>query len=130
MASVNKVILLGCLGKDPEVRFTASGTAVCNFSLATSEKYKGKDGEWTERTEWHNIVLWGKLAELADEWLAKGKRIYLEGKLTTRKWTDTNGNDRYTTEIVGERLQFLSPRDGGEQAPDGEQPPFDENDPF
>jgi len=108
MASLNKVMLIGNLGKDPEVRFTASGQAVASFSLATSEKFKGKSGEWEERTEWHNITLWGKLAEIAGEYLSKGKTIYVEGRLQTRKWQDKSGNDRYTTEIVGDKMQMLS----------------------
>jgi len=110
MASVNKVILVGNLGRDPETRFTTSGTAVCNFSLATSETFKDKSGEKQEKTEWHNIQCWGKLAELAGEYLAKGKTIYLEGRLQTRKWQDKSGADRYTTEIVAEKIQFLSPK--------------------
>ena len=108
MASLNKVMLIGNLGKDPEVRFTASGQAVAGFSLATSEKFKGKTGEWEERTEWHNITLWGKLAEIAGEYLSKGKTVYIEGRLQTRKWQDKSGNDRYTTEIVGDKMQMLS----------------------
>jgi single-strand DNA-binding protein len=107
-ASLNKVLLIGNLGKDPEVRFTSSGQAVASFSLATSEKFKGKSGEWEERTEWHNITLWGKLAEIAGEYLSKGKTIYVEGRLQTRKWQDKSGNDRYTTEIVGDKMQMLS----------------------
>jgi single-strand DNA-binding protein len=108
MASVNKVILIGHLGKDPEVRYTASGTAVCSFSLATSEKFKDKSGENQEKTEWHNVQFWSKLAEICGEYLTKGKMIYVEGRLQTRKWQDKEGNDRYTTEIVGERMQMLS----------------------
>lgn len=107
MASVNKVILVGRLGKAPESRFTASGTAVCSFSLATSETFKDKAGEKQQKTEWHNIQLWAKLAEIAGQYLDKGSLIYLEGRLQTRKWQDRDGNDRYTTEIVGERLQML-----------------------
>lgn len=110
MASVNKVILVGNLGRDPEIRYTTSGTAVCNFSLATSETFKDKSGEKQEKTEWHNIQCWGKLAELAGEYLAKGKTCYIEGRLCTRKWQDKSGNDRYTTEIVAEKIQFLSPK--------------------
>jgi single-strand DNA-binding protein len=104
MASLNKVLLIGNLGKDPEVRYTASGTAVASFSLATSEKFKNKEGEWEERTEWHNVTLWGRLAEIAGEYLVKGKTVYLEGRLQTRKWQDKDGEDRYTTEIVGEKM--------------------------
>ena len=112
MASLNKVLLIGNLGKDPEVRYTASGTAVASFSLATSEKFKNKDGEWEERTEWHNVTLWGRLAEIAGEYLSKGKTVYIEGRLQTRKWQDKDGKDRYTTEIVGEKMQMLSRKDG------------------
>lgn len=138
MASLNKVMLIGNLGKDPEVRFTASGQAVASFSLATSEKFKGKTGEWEERTEWHNITLWGKLAEIAGEYLSKGKTIYVEGRLQTRKWQDKSGNDRYTTDIVGDKMQMLSPkgeRSGGDSssAPKAssssyEEPPFQDDD--
>ena len=139
MASLNKVMLIGNLGKDPEVRFTASGQAVASFSLATSEKFKGKTGEWEERTEWHNITLWGKLAEIAGEYLSKGKTVYIEGRLQTRKWQDKSGNDRYTTDIVGDKMQMLSAkgeRSGGEPSsapkPGGsssyEEPPFQDDD--
>ena len=139
MASLNKVMLIGNLGKDPEVRFTASGQAVASFSLATSEKFKGKTGEWEERTEWHNITLWGKLAEIAGEYLSKGKTVYIEGRLQTRKWQDKSGNDRYTTDIVGDKMQMLSAKgersSGGEpsSAPKSggssyEEPPFQDDD--
>ena len=138
MASLNKVMLIGNLGKDPEVRFTASGQAVASFSLATSEKFKGKSGEWEERTEWHNITLWGKLAEIAGEYLSKGKTIFVEGRLQTRKWQDKSGNDRYTTDIVGDKMQMLSPKgekSGGDSstAPKNnsssyEEPPFQDDD--
>ncbi|HXE97596.1 MAG TPA: single-stranded DNA-binding protein [Dongiaceae bacterium] len=138
MASLNKVMLIGNLGKDPEVRFTASGQAVASFSLATSEKFKGKTGEWEERTEWHNITLWGKLAEISGEYLSKGKTIYVEGRLQTRKWQDKSGNDRYTTEIVGDKMQMLSPkgeRSGGDTSSSPktgganyEEPPFQDDD--
>ncbi len=107
MASLNKVMLIGNLGKDPELRYTASGQAVASFSIATTEKFKNKTGDWEERTEWHRITLWGKQAEIAGEYLAKGKTVYIEGRLQTRKWTDRDGNDRYTTEIVGDRMQML-----------------------
>lgn len=138
MASLNKVMLIGNLGKDPEVRYTASGQAVASFSLATSEKFKGKSGDWEERTEWHTVTLWSKLAEIAGEYLAKGKTVYIEGRLQTRKWQDKNGNDRYTTEIVGEKMQMLSPKGErrGSEAPSGqsagggdyEEPPFQDDD--
>ena len=140
MASLNKVMLIGNLGKDPEVRYTASGQAVAGFSLATSEKFKGKSGEWEERTEWHNITLWGKLAEIAGEYLSKGKTVYIEGRLQTRKWQDKSGNDRYTTDIVGDKMQMLSPKgerrggDAGSEPSAGggggsyEEPPFQDDD--
>jgi single-strand DNA-binding protein len=114
MASLNKVMLIGNLGKDPEVRYTTSGTAVASFSLATTDKIKNKSGEWEEKTEWHNITLWARLAEIAGEYLSKGKPVYIEGRLQTRKWQDKEGKDRYTTEIVGEKMQLLGAKgDGG-----------------
>ncbi len=112
MASLNKCMLIGSLGKDVEVKVTATGQSVASFSMATSEKFKGKSGELEEKTEWHNIVLWGRLAEIAGEYLSKGKTIYVEGRLQTRKWQDKNGNDRYTTEIVGEKMQMLGAKGG------------------
>jgi len=114
MASLNKVMLIGNLGKDPEVRYTTSGQGVASFSIATTEKYKNKSGDWEEKTEWHNIVLWGKLAEIAKDYLSKGKTVFIEGRLQTRKWQDKDGRDRYNTEIIGDRMQMLSPKgDGG-----------------
>jgi single-strand DNA-binding protein len=113
MASLNKVMLIGNLGKDPEVRYTTAGTPVASFSIATSEKFKNKAGEWEERTEWHNITLWSRLAEIAGEYLAKGKTVYIEGRLQTRKWQDRDGKDRYTTEIVGEKMQMLGGKGEG-----------------
>lgn len=107
MSSLNKVMLIARLGKDPEIRYTTSGTAVASFSAATSEKFKNKSGETEERTEWHNLVLWGRLAEIAGEYLSKGSLAYFEGRLQTRKWQDKDGNDRYTTEVVAERMQML-----------------------
>jgi single-strand DNA-binding protein len=115
MASLNKVILIATLGKDPEIRYTASGTAVAGFSAATNERFKNKGGEWEDRTEWHNITLWGRLAEIAGEYLAKGKTVYIEGRIQTRKWQDRDGRERYTTEIVGEKLQMLSKKDNGRE---------------
>jgi single-strand DNA-binding protein len=105
--SVNKVILVGNLGKDPEVRYTASGTAVANFTLATSERFKDRDGNPQERTEWHNIVAWRQLAEICGKYLVKGKQVYIEGKIQTRAWEDRDGNKRYTTEIVADQMQML-----------------------
>jgi len=119
MASLNKVMLIGNLGKDPEVRYTTSGTAVASFSLATTDKIKNKSGEWEEKTEWHNVTLWARLAEIAGEYLAKGKTVYIEGRLQTRKWQDKDGRDRYTTEIVGEKMQMLSAKGDGGRAGGG-----------
>ena len=113
MASLNKVMLIGNLGKDPEVRYTAGGTAVASFSLATSERFKNRNGEFEEKTEWHNVTLWARLAEIAGEYLSKGKTVYIEGRLQTRKWQDKDGKDRYTTEIVGEKMQMLSGKGEG-----------------
>ncbi|OGQ36776.1 MAG: single-stranded DNA-binding protein [Deltaproteobacteria bacterium RIFCSPHIGHO2_12_FULL_43_9] len=107
MAGVNKVIVLGNLGANPEVRFTPSGSAVSNFTVATSESWNDKGGERKERTEWHKVVVWGKLAELCGEYLAKGRQVYLEGRLQTRSWDDKEGVKRYTTEIVAQTVQFL-----------------------
>ena len=100
MASVNKAIVLGNIGRDPEVRYSASGSAVCNLSIATTRKWKSKDGEAQEETEWHRVVLYDRLAEVADEYLGKGSAVYVEGRLKTRKWQDKDGNDRYSTEVV------------------------------
>lgn len=108
MAGVNKVILIGRLGRDPEVRYTPSGVAVANFSIATSEEWKDKDtGEKQERTEWHKIVAWRRLGEICGEYLHKGKEVYIEGKLQTRPWEDRDGNKRYTTEVVANVMQML-----------------------
>jgi len=108
MASgVNKVILIGRLGTDPEVRYTNNGGAVANFSMATNESWTDKGGQKQEKTEWHRIVVWGKLAELCGQYLAKGRQAFVEGRLQTRDWTDKEGNKRYTTEIVAQTVQFL-----------------------
>lgn len=112
---VNKVILIGNLGADPEVRFMPSGGAVANLRIATSESWKDKQtGEQHERTEWHTIVLFNRLGEIAGEYLKKGSKIYIEGSLRTRKWQDKNGQDRYTTEIVGSEMQMLDSKGGGQ----------------
>lgn len=117
MASVNKVILVGNLGRDPEVRNMANGESVCNFSIATTDSWKDKSGQKQERTEWHNIVMYRRLAEIAGEYLKKGTPVYIEGKLQTRKWQDKDGNDRYTTEIIADQMQMLGGRgDGGGQS--------------
>lgn len=113
MAGVNKVILLGHLGRDPEMRYQPSGGAIANFSVATSETFKDKEGNKQERTEWHRVVLFGRTAEIAGEYLRKGSMAYVEGRLQTRKWTDKEGQERYTTEIVGDRLQLVGARGGG-----------------
>ncbi|MBI2338827.1 MAG: single-stranded DNA-binding protein [Deltaproteobacteria bacterium] len=116
MASINKVILIGNLGGDPEVRYTPGGQPVANFNIATNERWKDKSGQQQERTEWHRIVVWGKLAELCRDYLAKGRRIYLEGRLQTRKWEDKQGQTRYTTEIVAQVIQFLDSASAGREA--------------
>ncbi|PLX81190.1 MAG: single-stranded DNA-binding protein [Desulfuromonas sp.] len=108
--SVNKVILVGNLGKDPELRYTASGTAVATFSIATSERYKDRDGNQQEKTEWHNIVAWRQLAEICGKYLVKGKQVYIEGKIQTRSYDDRDGNKRYITEIVADQMQMLGSR--------------------
>lgn len=110
MTGVNKVILIGNLGKDPEVRHLDNGRAVANFSLATSENYKNREGEKVSTTEWHNIVLWTPLAEIAEKYLNKGNQIYLEGKLTNRSYEDKEGNRKYITEVVGQNLTMLGGR--------------------
>lgn len=112
MASVNKVILVGNLGRDPEVRYMPNGEAVCNFSIATTDSWKDKSGAKQERTEWHNIVMYRKLAEIAGEYLKKGRPVYVEGRLQTRKWQTKEGQDRYTTEIIADQMQMLGGRDG------------------
>lgn len=112
MASVNKVILVGNLGRDPEVRFMPNGEAVCNFSIATTDSWKDKAGAKQERTEWHNIVMYRKLAEIAGEYLKKGRPVYVEGRLQTRKWQTKEGQDRYTTEIIADQMQMLGGREG------------------
>ena len=113
MASVNKVILVGNLGRDPEMRFMQNGEAVCNFSIATTDSWKDKSGQKQERTEWHNIVIYRKLAEIAGEYLKKGRPVYIEGRLQTRKWQTKEGQDRYTTEIIADQMQMLGGREGG-----------------
>ena len=113
MASVNKVILLGNLGRDPETRYTTGGDAVTNLNIATSEQWKDKSGEKQERTEWHRVVLFGRQAEIAGEYLKKGRSVYIEGRLQTRKYTDKDGVEKYSTEIVADRMQLLGGREGG-----------------
>ena len=113
MASVNKVIIIGNLGKDPEVRYMPSGSAICNITVATSRQWKSKEsGERQEETEWHRIALFDRLAEIAGEYLKKGRPVYIEGRLRTRKWQDKEGKDQYTTEIVANEMQLLGGREG------------------
>ena len=107
MSGVNKVILIGNLGKDPELRYTPGGRPVASFSLATTERWNDRNGQRQDSTEWHNIVAWGKLAELANQFLKKGKSTYVEGKITTRSWDDRDGNKKYRTEIVASQITFL-----------------------
>jgi len=117
--SVNKVIILGRLGQDPELKHTPSGNAVCNFSLATTESWNDKaSGQKQEKTEWHRVVVWGKLAELCNQYLAKGRQAYVEGSLQTRSWDDKEGNKKYTTEINAKTVQFI----GSQQSDGNEQP--------
>lgn len=134
MASVNKVFLVGNLGADPEVRFTAGGTAVANFRIATTEVWNDKSGERQERTEWHRIVVWGKQAEHCGEFLRKGRSVHIEGRIQTREWEDREGQRRWTTEIVADRVTFLGGRGegGGQGGMGGGQsdgpPPLDDSD--
>ena len=136
MAGVNKVILIGNLGKDPEVRHLESGAAVASFPLATTESYKNKNGERVEQTEWHNIVLWRGLAEVAEKYLKKGNQIYVEGRIRTRSWEDNEGNKKYMTEIIGNTMTMLgSKRDdsgnnsqAGSQETTAPEPPTEEDD--
>lgn len=137
MAGVNKAILVGRLGKDPEIKYTPNGTAIANFTMATSENYKDKDGQKQERTEWHRIVAFGKLAEICGEYLAKGKQVYIEGRIQTRSWDDKDGNKKYMTEIVANTMQMLGKADDtagpavvGESNVVSESSPVEEDVPF
>jgi len=138
---LNKVFLIGNLGADPETRFTQDGTCVCNLRLATTEKFKNRAGEQQEKTEWHRVVLWGRLGEIANQYLKKGARVYIEGKIETRKWQDRDGNDKYTTEVRANEMKMLgggSGRSGGGESSGGAFPaqggggaaPKGGNDPF
>jgi single-strand DNA-binding protein len=109
---INKVILIGNLGADPDLKYTKDGTPVASFSLATSERWKDKEGQMQEQTEWHRIVAWRVLAETCNKYLHKGSKVYIEGKLQTRKWQDKDGHDRWTTEVVARDVQFLTPKGG------------------
>ncbi len=120
MASINKVILIGNLGRDPEVRYTPNGNAVCNISVATTRNWKDKSsGDKVEETEWHRVVFYDRLAEIAGEYLKKGRPVYVEGRLKTRKWTDKEGKDNYTTEVIADIMQLLGGRDGGDEGGGG-----------
>lgn len=115
MSSVNKAIILGRIGRDPETRYMPDGSAVCNFSVATNETWKDKEGNKQEKTEWHNVVMYRKLAEIADKYLKSGSQVYIEGRLQTRKWQDkTSGQDRFSTEIVADEMKMLGGKSGGE----------------
>ncbi len=131
---LNKVFLIGNLGADPDSRYTQDGTCVCNIRLATTERYKDRNGEQQERTEWHRVVLWGRLGEIASQYLRKGSRVFVEGRIETRKWQDREGNDRYTTEIRASEMKMLggngsqaAPQQPQQQAaPQQAQPGFDD----
>ena len=111
MSSLNKVMLIGHVGRDPEMRYTASGTATAQFSLATSRSHKGKDGEWIEETEWHNVVVWAERAERVAQTVTKGKQVYVEGRIQTRTWDDDKGVKHYRTEIIADQVLMLTPKD-------------------
>ena len=131
MRGVNKVILIGNLGKDPEIRYTPSGAAVANFTIATSEEWKDKDsGQKQERTEWHRIVAWRRLGEICGEYLRKGSQVYIEGKLQTRSWEDRDGNKRYTTEIIAQNMQMLGSANRGGRTTDQDDPGFPVEEPI
>jgi single-strand DNA-binding protein len=121
MASINKVILIGHLGRDPDMRYLPSGDAVANLRVATAEVYKDRNGDKQEQTEWHSIAFFGKTAEVCGQYLKKGSQIYVEGSLRTRKWQDKDGNDRYTTEVRGDRMQMLGGKPAGGRAEDADQ---------
>jgi single-strand DNA-binding protein len=125
MAGINKVIIVGRLGKDPEVRQVGEGNAVCKLALATSENWMDKNGTKQEKTEWHNVVVWGKLADICGKYLAKGRQVYIEGRLQTRSWEDQQGQKRYTTEIVANTVEFLGSNGAGaERSQSGSSPDF------
>lgn len=130
MASVNKVILVGNLGRDPEIRYSSSGQPVTNFSIATTEYRTNKEGEKTEQTEWHRIVAFGRLAEICSEYLSKGKSVYIEGSIRTNQWNDKEGNKRYTTEIIARQMQMLGPKTGQYDSDTSHAEPPQAEDPF
>ena len=121
MSGVNKAIIVGNLGSDPELRHTQGGTPVANFRVATNEVYKSRDGERTERTEWHRVVAFGRLAEICGQYLKKGKQVYIEGRIQTREWEDQSGNKRWTTEVVANQMQMLGRAGEGGYSPDDSQ---------
>ena len=125
MAGLNKVMVIGNLGADPEMRYTADGAAVTNFRIAASRNYTGSDGERKEETEWFSIVAWRKLAELCSQYLQKGRRVYVEGRLQTRSWEGQDGQKRYTTEVIAEDVIFLDSKPGGATRPDDQDAPMD-----
>ncbi len=133
---LNKVMLIGNLGQDPETRFTQDGTCVCNIRLATTERFKDRNGQQQERTEWHRVVLWGKLGEIANQYLKKGSRVFIEGRIETRKWQDKEGQDRYTTEIRASEMKMLGggsrgdDSGGAESSSPSRAPSRPSNDPF
>src|SRR3989338_1172089 len=129
MASLNKVLLIGNLGADPEVRVTGTGQSVATIRLATTDRWVDKSGQKTERTEWHRVIAWGKQAELCKEYLSKGRQIYVEGRIQTREWNDKEGNKRYTTEVVAQRIQFLGSPAGKQartESGTSDAPPFND----
>lgn len=131
MAGVNKVIIVGHLGGDPELKYTASGQAVARFNVATSENWTDKQGQKQERTEWHRVVVWGKLGEVCGKHLAKGRQVYVEGRLQTRQWEDQQGQKRYTTEVVANTVQFLGPAKSANSSQDhGQSQEFDQEPAF
>ncbi len=125
MSGVNKVILVGNLGADPTMRYTPSGTAVANFNVATTERFTNRNGERDSRTEWHRVVAWGRLAEICNQYLKKGKQIYIEGRLQTRNWEDQSGNKRYTTEVIANNMVMLGRAGEAEDMPPQDFPPDD-----
>jgi single-strand DNA-binding protein len=129
MASLNKALLIGNLGKDPELRYTPSGKAVASFSIATTNQWKDKDGQKQERTDWHNIVVWGRQAEIAKDYLRKGKQIYLEGRIQTRNYDDKDGNKRWITEIVADRFLMLGRKGEGDAGDEFPPPPAESDAP-
>ena len=124
MAGVNKVILVGNLGRDPQLDYTKSGMARCRFSLATTEQYNDCDGQRQEKTEWHNVVLWGRLAEIANEYLKKGRQVYIEGQIRTRQYEDQEGQQKWITEIIGREMQMLGGPRGDSDSQDSDEPPM------